>query len=121
MLRDVLLRVQHAALVVDKGGHLVLCRVGVGDEKSDKVDHVHSHDSSAGSSAGLSEGMWMLGTAVMGGLQDICWLSLVPFSKLLPAVPDGVPGGAAIGWRGRHMTMLLQLMGQTKLCTSLCR
>jgi hypothetical protein len=68
----------------------------VGDEKSDEVDHVHAHDSSAGSSAGLSEGMWMVGPAVEGGLQDICWLSLVPFLKLLPAVPDGVPGRATI-------------------------
>ncbi len=121
MLGVALLRVQRAALVLDEGGHLVLCRVGVGDEKSNKVDHVHAHHSSAGSSTGLSEGMWTVGPAVEGGLRDICWLSPVPFSKLLPAVPDGVPSGAAFGWRGQHATMLLQLTRQTKLCTSLCR
>ncbi len=120
MLGDALLQVQRAALVVDEGGHLVLCRVGVGDKKSDKVDHVHAHDSSAGSSTGLLEEMWTVGPAVEGGLRDICWLSLVPFLKMLPAVPDGVPGGATIGWGGKHAMMLLQLMRQTKLCTSLC-
>ncbi len=121
MLGVALLPVQRAALIVDKGGHLVLCQVGVGNKKSDKVDHVHADDSSAGLSAGLSEGMYTVGPAVEGGLQDICWLSLVPISKLLLAIPDGVPSLAAIGWRGQHMTMLLQLTHQTKLCTSLCR
>ncbi len=100
MLGDALLQVQCAALVVDEGGHLILCQVRVGDKKSDEVDHVHAHDSSTGLSAGLLQGMWTVGPAVEGGLQDICWLSLVPFSKLLPAVLDGVPSRAAIGWRG---------------------
>jgi hypothetical protein len=68
MLGDALLRLQCATLVVDEGGHLVLCRVWVGDEKSDEVDHVHAHDSSAGLSAGLSEGMWTVVPVVEGGL-----------------------------------------------------
>ncbi len=97
MLRDALLQVQHAALVVDEGGHLVLCCVGVGDKKSDKVDHVHAHDSSVGWSTGLLAGMRMVSPAVEGGPQDICQPSLIPFLKLLPVVPDGVPGKAAIG------------------------
>jgi hypothetical protein len=67
MLGDALLQVQHATLVVDEGGNLALCHVGVGGEKSDKVDHVHTHNSSADWSACLLEGMWMVGPAVEGG------------------------------------------------------
>jgi hypothetical protein len=67
MLGDALLQVQHAALVVDKGGHLVLCSVEVGYDESDKGDHVHAHDSRVGWPAGLSEGMWTVGLAVEGG------------------------------------------------------
>jgi hypothetical protein len=63
-LGDAPLRVQHAAFVVDEGSHFVLCRVGVGDNKRDEVDHVHAHDSSAGWSAGLSKGMWTVGPVI---------------------------------------------------------
>ncbi len=48
MLGDAPLQVQCATFIVDKGGHLVLCCIGVGDDESDKVDHVHAQISSAG-------------------------------------------------------------------------
>jgi hypothetical protein len=56
-LGDALLQVQRANFVVDKGGHLILCLVRVSDNDSDKVDHVHAHNSSAGWYTSLVEGV----------------------------------------------------------------
>ncbi len=48
MLRDALLGVKLATLIVDEGGHLVLCCIGVGNDDCDKVDHIHAHNSNVG-------------------------------------------------------------------------
>jgi hypothetical protein len=66
-LRDALLGVKLTTLIVDEGGHLILCCIGVGDDECDEVDHVHAHNSSAGWPAGLTVGVWTVSPVVEGG------------------------------------------------------
>ncbi len=53
-LRYALVGVQLGEFIVDEGGHLLLCCIGVCNIKGDKLDHVLTNDSSMGWPAGLA-------------------------------------------------------------------